>query len=613
MAEHFLTKSHIDLSRCIEVGGSAALEQYEDFHAVLRGRAGPDVAKLFAEPLISKGNDRAAATVSWYSDRLGEGVPMSKLDAAGQKQVGKVLKARLSELSALLDDPDAAQMVAAALHVGSAGDIWAVDGQPVLINWGLLPDEGGADAASRAAQYARTLGPYLPLDGAPPLTASETDRFRADRLAAAAAVASVSAAASPMSAAAAPSAQTQMDPSPTSSETAAAAQSATGGGAGMPPPPETSAPRGRVPLIAWLPLLVLLLLFGGALAWLLVPGNRIFADDGPRPVVADVDTLRAARDINRALEQRLADLTQALEGAVCRADGTLLMPDGLTIEGLLPPELQKGALQAGEVVTADATPVLPPAPERVVLRSMDGQISDTASLLQHIDARTALVLAGTLQGVGTGTGFFVGPDLLVTNFHVVDGALPDRVYVTNKAMGGLKRALVLKSFGPLREVGADFALLRVDGADEPFCTLRQSDASMRLQSVIAAGYPGDLLRTDSEFAALRDGNVSAVPELTVTNGTVNAEQSLSDRTHAVVHSAPISKGNSGGPLVDMCGRVVGVNTFVVQGPMRNLNFALATNDLLSFLSDTDAAPTVSGETCEPLVARPSPAPVAPKN
>ena len=75
----------------------------------------------------------------------------------------------------------------------------------------------------------------------------------------------------------------------------------------------------------------------------------------------------------------------------------------------------------------------------------------------------------------------------------------------------------------------------------------------------------------------------------------------------------INPGNSGGPLVDMCGRVVGVNTFVVQGPMRNLNFALSTNDLLSFLADTDAAPMVSGEICEPLVARPSPAPVAPKN
>ena len=60
----------------------------------------------------------------------------------------------------------------------------------------------------------------------------------------------------------------------------------------------------------------------------------------------------------------------------------------------------------------------------------------------------------------------------------------------------------------------------------------------------------------------------------------------------------------------MCGRVVGVNTFVVQGPLRNLNFALATDDLLAFLADTPAAPVVTGDACVPLVARPTPVPVA---
>jgi len=221
-----------------------------------------------------------------------------------------------------------------------------------------------------------------------------------------------------------------------------------------------------------------------------------------------------------------------------------------------------------------------------------------------------MVLVGTVQGMSAGTGFFVGPDLMVTNFHVIEGATPENIFVTNKSLGGLQRIEILKTLGPMREVGADFALLRVPGVDQPFYSLRQSDASMRLQSVIAAGYPGDLLRTDSQFQALRDGDVSAVPELTVTDGTVNTEQSLSATTNAVVHSAPISKGNSGGPLIDLCGRVVGVNTFVVQGPMRNLNFALATDDLLSFLAGTPAKPDVSGEACVPLVARPSAAPVA---
>lgn len=606
MAEHFLTKTRIDLGRCIEVGGGSAVERYADLYSILTQKAGPDVAKLFAEPLVSKGNDQAASTVSWYSDRPGQGVPFAKLDAAGQEEVGAILGQRLEAIQPFLDDPESGALLSAALYIGGSGDIWSVEGQPVLVNWGLMP-EAGSDVTTRQAHHAATLGPFLAMQTPPPLTDGEHEERRVNKTAAVAAAATVAAAAAASTAAAeSPAAQTVAD-----SAVKPTVAGSGGGGNDLPPvTPSDPAPRRRVPLVAWVPLILLLLLFGGALAWLLVPGNRIFTDDGPQPAIADADTLLAAREINRALEQRLGDLNQALEGSVCRADGTLLMPDGLTIEGLLPPDFEQGRQQGGEVIKGDATPTLPPAPERVLVPPADGQFTDTAGLLQHIDARTAMVLVGTQNGMSAGTGFFVGPDLMVTNFHVIENAREDGLFVTNKSMGGLKQAQLLKSFGPMREVGADFALLRVAGVDQPFYTVRRSDASMRLQSVITAGYPSDVLSTDSQFQALRDGDASAVPGLTVTDGTVNAEQSLSPTTNAVIHSAPISKGNSGGPLIDMCGRVVGVNTFVVQGPLRNLNFALATPDLLSFLAGTEAAPTVSGDGCAPLVARPMPVPIA---
>ena len=598
MAEHFLTKSRIDLSRCAMAGGDPAVDQYEALHALLMSRAGPETAKLFAEPLTSKGNDRAAATVSWYSDRAGQGVPLAKLDAGAQQDIADALTAMLAPLRELLTNEETAPLVGAALHVSGPADIMAVDGHPVIINWGMLPEGGAHDRAGRAAQYAATLAPYLPLDGAPPLGRDESASF--PESASEAAVERPAPAANSAHTTGAAAAPVMPDESATS---------AAGEDTVTPNAPDSKAPPPyrRVPMVAWVPLLILLALFGGALAWLLVPGNRIFADDGAPPVVTDEDALRAAREINAALEDRLAELDAALAGAVCRADGTLLMPDGLTIEGLLPPDFAQGAEQAGQVIAGDKTPVLPPAPERVVVPGDGGEITDTASLLRHIDDRTAMVLAGSLQGMGTGTGFFIGPDLLVTNYHVIQGSTPENIYVTNKAMGGLKRVEIIKTLGPMRDVGADFALLRVLDVEAPFFSLRQSDESMRLQSVIAAGYPGDLLRTDAAFDALRKGNLSAVPELTVTDGTVNAEQSLSVTTNAVVHSAPISKGNSGGPLIDMCGRLVGVNTFVVQGPLRNLNFALATDDLLAFLAGTPAEPALSSDSCTPMVARPSPA------
>lgn len=604
MAEHFLTKTRIDLSRCIDAGEAPAVEQYEAFNALLMAKAGPDVARLFAEPLVSKGNDQAASTVSWYCDRAGQGVPLSKLDTAEQNEVATALRARLSTLKDLLDDPEAAPFVAAALHIGGAGDIWAVGGHPVIVNWGLMPAEG-SDAATRSMHYARTLGPYLAMDGAPPLTEQEQEQRRGDKVAAVAAASAIAgvAAGSAVSAGTSDAAQPAAQ-----ADVATGAAASAGGSTDDPsiPVAEQRPARGRVPLIAWVPLVLLLLLFGGALAWLLVPGNRIFADDGVQPAITDEDTLRAAREINRALEQRLADLNVALEGAVCRADGTLLMPDGMTIEGLLPPGFDEGTLRAGEIIKADRTPILPPASDRVMIPPADGVIPDTATLLNHIDDRTAMVVAVSDQGTGTGTGFFVGPDLLVSNFHVVEGADAQNIFVVSKAMDGLKRVEVLKSLGPVAEVGADFALLRVLDVNQPFYTLRQSDQSMRLQSVIAAGYPGDVLRINSDFQALSSRNNFDVPDLIVTDGTVNSEQSLSDQARAVIHSAPLSGGNSGGPLVDMCGRVVGVNTFVYQGELRNLNFALSIDDLLEFLAGTPAAPVISSDVCEPLVARPAP-------
>ncbi|MGD9294847.1 MAG: trypsin-like peptidase domain-containing protein, partial [Roseobacter sp.] len=489
MAEHFLTKTRVDLARCIEVAGMPAVEQYAHLREQLHAKIGPEAAKLFAEPLVSKGNDQAASTISWYCDRSGDGVPFGKLDPAGQQSVGAVLAKRLEALSDLLDDAETGPLVAASLHIGSSADIWTVNGEPVLVNWGLFP-EGGSDAAKRSAHYNATLGKFLPMESAPPLDEKEREkRLSANR-------ASVPQAGGGTS-------KTQM----AQSGHAAVASSAEGGSEVMAPASDAPPPRGPVPVVAWLPMVLLVLLFGGILAWLLVPGNRIFADDGPQPVIADQDAVLAAREINRALQARLNDLNAALEGAVCRADGTLLMPDGLTIEGLLPPEFEKGPLQGGQVLKADTTPTLPPAPERVVLPGADGQISDTSSLLGHIDARTAMVLVGKTGSMSAGTGFFVGPDLLVTNFHVIENANAESIFVTNKSLGELKRVEILKTFGPMRAVGADFALLRVPGVDQPFFSIRKSEDSMRLQSVIAAGYPGDLLRTDSQFRALREGNV----------------------------------------------------------------------------------------------------------
>lgn len=585
MADHFLTKSNIDLAQCLEHGNGLALESYSALQALLTAKVGPDAARIFAEPLLSRGNDTAAPSVSWYTDVQGSGQPVSRLDDASQAVIASELSQNLRAVRDLLDDPVDGPLVAAALHLSDASDVWSVGGRPVILNWGMLPKDAGKDAASRHAHYTKTLGRFLPLAAAPPISASERQAWLSQR-----------------------NEGTEMPKDSTTEQTSS------GGSTPVSPAGAAAPPPNRMPLSAWLPLVLLLILAGGVLAWLLVPGSRIFPEIAKNHEITSEATLAAAEGVNRSLEERLAMLEDSLDRAVCTDEGDLLMPDGLTIEGLLPPDPNNANDVAGTVRTAEPRSILPPDPERVRVTENNG-LKDTVTLLAHIEERTAIVVVPTNGGLGTGTGFFVGPDLIVTNQHVVENSGPQGVFVTSQALGKIHQAQVLKTLGPFQATGGDFALLRVPGVMQPAFSILEPKQSLKLQSVIAAGYPGDLLATDDQFQQLRAGNRDAVPDLTVTDGTVSTEQNVNS-AKVIAHSAPISKGNSGGPLIDMCGRVIGVNTFIKQGTARTLNFALAAPDLMRFLAGTDALPNVVTEACAPRIARPAPpatAALAPKN
>lgn len=610
MSSHFLTKTRIDLAACLTVGEQLALDAYPALAAFLEGAAGPEAAAIFAEPLMSRGNREAPPTVSWYAATEGEGRPITQLDGPARAEAEARLARALARLRPLLDDPDGGRLLGAALHVPTPEDVWVVEGQPVILNWGMLAAPDARDAGARAAQYSRTLGRYLPLAAAPALTAEDhaaqrSARARAqdtpDAAAAGAGMVATGAAAGAGMAAAATAA-----PAAGRAATAPEARAATSGPASPPGPP---APRRAPGALAWVPLLVLLLLAGGTLAWLLWPGTRLFPPAAPA-VVNAAEAERVARAVNDSLIERRAALRTALDAAQCRADGTLVLPGGRTMEGLLPPRFGARDAAPGSRTEASPTPTLPAPIDRAVTPGAEG---DGASLIDLIEARTVMVVASGGQ-LSTGSGFFVAPDLVITNFHVIDGADPTRIFVTNRGLGSLRQATVLTTLGPFDATGADFALMRVPGAGQPFFDILDTESTLKLQSVIAAGYPGDILASDAAFAELRAGNAASVPDLTVTDGLVSTEQTLGNRARLVVHSAAISRGNSGGPLIDYCGRVVGVNTFVRQGPMRNLNFALATKDLLGFMAGAGVQATVVTQACQPVVTRPAvppPATVAP--
>jgi putative serine protease PepD len=158
------------------------------------------------------------------------------------------------------------------------------------------------------------------------------------------------------------------------------------------------------------------------------------------------------------------------------------------------------------------------------------------------------VTAQTDQGEGTGSGFVISrAGLIVTNAHVVEGATTVSVKVGD---GATHPATVVG-----RDESTDLAVLRVDdSAGTTFEPLTFADSS-HLQvgdTTYAIGNPFGLDHT------LTSGVVSALDrQIDAPNGYAIDKVIQTD--------APINPGNSGGPLLDDHGRVIGVNSQILNG------------------------------------------------
>ncbi|MGE0095576.1 MAG: serine protease [Alphaproteobacteria bacterium] len=235
-----------------------------------------------------------------------------------------------------------------------------------------------------------------------------------------------------------------------------------------------------------------------------------------------------------------------------------------------------------------------PGPAKDIPVTGKAPVLSNKELSDRLEKSTVLLI---VQG-GSGTGFFVGPQMIVTNRHVAEKARDGIVLVTSRTLGRIQAARVIK-MTPQGETGSlDFALLRLETAVAP-ATLTLTPSAPKLSTVYAAGYPGLIMQGDRGFMKLASGDAFASPDLSLTRGEVQSLQTTIVGLPAIVHTASVLGGNSGGPLVDSCGRVVGVNTFIAvdQEQSGRVSYAQPTGELVRFLNQSRVSAQTDTRPC----------------
>jgi len=236
----------------------------------------------------------------------------------------------------------------------------------------------------------------------------------------------------------------------------------------------------------------------------------------------------------------------------------------------------------------------------------------SADPLRDAERSVVRVVTVSLDATGepvdlqTGSGFAVAPGVVVTNHHVVQGAAQavevDTFVIPEQDAGGqAQRATVSQTWSD-----ADLALLSAPSLSSPALSIAQAlpgkEATIR-----ALGYPGvtDEVRNMSLTEILRP------QEPYVTSGSVALFSTIApggSRIATIFHTAAINPGNSGGPLIDACGRVIGVNTWgagsqlgddgQVSSPQGQF-IATQASVLQRFLADAQVRATLVSGACVP--------------
>lgn len=197
--------------------------------------------------------------------------------------------------------------------------------------------------------------------------------------------------------------------------------------------------------------------------------------------------------------------------------------------------------------------------------------------------------------VSHGTGFAVGAGRIVTNAHVVQDAATDdklRLAIVPPESGGAV-------FGRILAIDArrDLALIATDESLRLPPLALAGGAPQDSGEVTAVGYPMNVDR--AQGLSIEDIFTAQPP--VKSRGFLSGTRP-SRLFDTVLHTAPIARGNSGGPLLDGCGRVIGVNSFGAEseGADGEFFFAVSARELVPFLRANEVTPRINDTPCRSL-------------
>lgn len=235
------------------------------------------------------------------------------------------------------------------------------------------------------------------------------------------------------------------------------------------------------------------------------------------------------------------------------------------------------------LIVCSSIPLLAP-PQAVV--AQDTEETDveltTPEMVEQVLPGVVQIMAytpdenGSADSYGIGSGFVLDEEgHIITNWHVVTG---QEVFYVTYTNGTYVEAELIGL-----DARDDIAVLKVDPDTVPaVLPLGDSDAVLPGEKVVAIGSPSGITNTITEGVATGSGRTGAEPGLYL-------QDQCGNYNNMVQHSAAINNGNSGGPLFNMRGEVIGINTISILdesgADLAGIYFAVPSNTIAKRAAD----------------------------